>query len=310
MRTRLLSWLVCLPLWLSAQTKEWAPIGAKWYYNWQELDFYELHSYIEYIVVKDTIVQNLPAKFVLKKAVNYNGNIENETSLLIREDNQKVFWFNQNNNSFSLIYDFSLEKGDTLMTPIEIVGCDSVSPIIVDSVTFIKVGNTILKKQYLSYTAYNSHFIGRDYTFTYELIEKIGSEFDFLYIPSTLIEDRFAYSGLRCYIDQEITYHTLWWLERFGTASCDTIINTSIIKHSLPVEIKVFPNPFESFVTIVSQQPLNQIDLYSVMGHKINSYPCYKQCKITLNLSAYNSGIYFLQIYSNTINFKLKILKK
>ncbi|MEJ5265358.1 MAG: T9SS type A sorting domain-containing protein [Bacteroidales bacterium] len=310
MRSKLLIGIVLLPLYLNAQTKEWAPIGAKWYYNIQNLSIYKQHGYIEYIVLKDTVILTLPAKLVLKKIVDYKGNEENENPLIVREENQRVYWFNPTSNSFSLIYDFSLKKGDTLRTSVEIYACDSVSPIIVDSITYVTVGEITLKKQYLSYTIYNSYYIGGDYTFTYEIIEKVGSEEDFLMLPSTLIGDNFAYTGLRCYIDNELTYHSHFWSTNFGNVSCDTLINTTDVKATSSSEIKIFPNPVESHFTIVSQQPLKYVEIYNSIGQKIISYPSHGQFYNTLNLTTRKSGVYFIKIFTNTAILNYKILKK
>lgn len=205
-----------------AQT-EWFPVGAKWYYNLQELEQYKADGYRVFTVMKDTIVDSKQSKCISKTSINYKGQILNSEDIIMRVDNKRVYWYN--NDSFQLIYDFSLNPGDTLERNVSTIGCDSVSPIIVDSITETSINGVLIKIQHLSYVGYNTHFNGEDFTFRKTIMGKIGIEDNFMYEPFTCsIDDNFAFTGLRCYIDNNLEYHSDWWKNIYNNIACDTLI--------------------------------------------------------------------------------------
>ncbi len=91
--------------------KEWAPIGATWYY-----DFYEQMAtgYVKIESVKDTVVASKPCRFLLitESAYEYPGVYKTYKldSLITYQEGDKVFLFT--NNKFVLIYDFNPTVGD------------------------------------------------------------------------------------------------------------------------------------------------------------------------------------------------------
>ena len=116
--------LLYLPIFV--QSQNWFPNGATWYYNYQEQFAFPANGYTKYTVIKDTIIISRPAKLIKRETIRYNGNIILDDSLFVREDSSKVYYYK--NNSFKLMYDFTLNVGDTLYINLNSSACDSVKP--------------------------------------------------------------------------------------------------------------------------------------------------------------------------------------
>lgn len=69
--------------------------------------------------------------------------------------------------------------------------------------------------------------------------------------------------------------------------------------------LKIYPNPTTSFVTINSTSIIDKIDVYNLLGSKIHTTTNTN----TLDLSKYNSGIYTLKIHSGNQFVNKKIIK-
>jgi hypothetical protein len=134
--------------------QNWYPTGAEWYYNWQVLLDYPAHGYTQYTVDKDTIIASKSAKKIISRSYNFNnGNISSSSVYYLREDNSVVYRWT--GSEYSLMYDLTLEKGDTFDIKVSLQeGCDSISAIIIDSVGHKPIDGMNLKVQYFSYTAY------------------------------------------------------------------------------------------------------------------------------------------------------------
>tara|TARA_R110002049_G_scaffold18043_1_gene69405 strand:+ start:9760 stop:11529 length:1770 start_codon:yes stop_codon:yes gene_type:complete len=79
--------------------------------------------------------------------------------------------------------------------------------------------------------------------------------------------------------------------------------NLSTAEYIDDASTKIYPNPFSDSIIIQSKQPIQNIDLFTVTGQKVNGTQL-KNNK--LNLSNLKSGVYFLRINQKTY----KIIKK
>jgi len=72
----------------------------------------------------------------------------------------------------------------------------------------------------------------------------------------------------------------------------------------IPNEVLVFPNPTFDKVTVSSLEKINTIEIYNVLGEKINTMNDLKQLPIIIgtkneiDLSGFTKGIYFIKIYT------------
>jgi len=76
-------------------------------------------------------------------------------------------------------------------------------------------------------------------------------------------------------------------------------------------KILVYPNPSLSGVFTISNKSciIRSVDIYNVLGQKVNSIYEINTLKYNLDLSSFNSGIYYLKIKGDAYEDDLKIIK-
>jgi hypothetical protein len=297
--------LIFLPV--ITQSQNWYPIGATWYYNYQDLLPFPAHGYTKYTVVKDTVVDSKQSKLVTMETVRYNGNTTLIDSIIVREDSSKVYYYN--NNSFQLMYDFTLNIGDTLGIDITSPSCDSVSPLIVDSIKILNIDGIDLKVQFIKgIYFYDPTWGGQSDTLTYKIVERVGYARVFFFNPVCQIGDEFGWNGLRCYNDSNISYQGNQW-DYFYPYPCDTLINgaTGIMK--IPEnenKVVCFPNPATDFVSVKFNDNTAltySLNLYNAIGKLIKSMVLDKNEKtIKFDIRNLSEGLYFINAINTSGN--------
>jgi hypothetical protein len=299
---------------MSTKAQNWYPKNTKWTFDSPELlPTYMAHGYTEYKVVEDTIINDTTAKLITVDRVSYSGNrFYKKDSLFVHEANSKVYFWN--GSRFKLMYDFTLEVGDTLDVGIDLGSCDSVSAIIVDSISTINLNGHDLQVQYISYTMFAESQYGSTETINEKIIERIGIEEQegLIYTRKCLLDEKFNLTGLRCYSDDDISYKSTWWTNYFYGADCDSLINgiTANIHKTESGEFLVYPNPSNDFVTISTKNTDDfYIELYNSSGIKLSKTDLSKTTIIDLH--KYQPGLYLIKIYQNlTEVYAYKIIKK
>lgn len=303
---------------LIGQSQSWYPIGATWYFNFQEQLSFPANGFTKYSVVKDTIVDGYTSKLLSKNVIRYNGDTISTGWLIVREENSKAYYYYY--NLFKLMYDFSLNIGDTLNLDISGYACDSVSPLIVDSIKYINLNGTNIRIQYLNgIFYYNSSYGGQSDTKTYKIVERVGSDLygtslddNFFFNPVCEVSDQFIWNGLRCYNDSNISYTGNYFSLHYPLAPCDTLIDgsTGINNFSLNEnQILLFPNPSSDFINVKGISDIQNIEIYNSYGKLINTFKpkCSNYC---VDIKSYLQGVYILIIYENNITPKyFKIIK-
>ena len=198
-------------------------IGTKWYYNKQSLTSYPSHGYVVYEVVGDTLIENKSCKRVLSTSVSADGSTSKQHDKFIFYENSKSIYYYLN-GKFDLMYDFGLNKGDELKVKIlSDASNNPVSPLIIDSTSTIQVNGQTLKVQYVSWS-YMDPFQNVIVKGERKLIESIGNEDAFLFTPSCLQSEYFAYLGLRCVSSSNMSYTSPYWSNHFKDYSCDQVV--------------------------------------------------------------------------------------
>ena len=78
------------------------------------------------------------------------------------------------------------------------------------------------------------------------------------------------------------------------------------------LQFSVYPNPADQQITVVLDQLANQhceAVMYDMMGRKVAEYSLNDNCN-TLNISNLNSGIYLLQLKSESQTAIQKVIKR
>lgn len=303
---KLIFFIIFIPV--LAQSQNWFPIGATWYYNYREQQIFPAIGYTKYTVIKDTVVDSKPSKLIIQETVRYNGDTLPTNFIIVREENSKVYYYY--NNTFRLMYDFTLNVGDTLAIDISSSYCDSVSPLIVDSIKNININGINLRVQYVKGIYYYSGvWQGLVDTITFPIIEKVGNDVynnstnNFFFNPVCFVGEGFILNNLRCYIDSNILYKGgSYYNQNLGYSyPCDTLINgsmgiTELSKNENTIEI--FPNPSSEFVTVKAVSAINKIEVYDSYGKLLSTFQ--PGCNdFTINIKSYLQGVYFFIVKSN-----------
>jgi hypothetical protein len=210
---------------------EFAPIGAIWHYN-TPVDLNEDPALLDYFTIEstgDTLVNGLTMRKVGPHLMHQQGH--------------KVYYWAA--DSLNLIYDFSIEEGNTIT--LNMKGCDTGNGVIyktlfhVDQVTTVLVNNQPLKQ--FKGVAVHTLPNGLEYTLDYTYMERIGS-------LRTMVEDYFfCYTiigalpeWVRCYTENG----QVWQTPRFqfyGQPDC-TYKATNSTRNSYEfAQFEISPNP-------------------------------------------------------------------
>ena len=185
-----------------------APLGAEWYFNMSSFMGSPV-SYYHMEVLGDTIIQDHNCQ-IISPAYLPTGNNGNE---YIYEENNKVYWYNQTSNSFTTLYDFSAEEGESWIC--QIASC--VFQVTVYAVDNVSWNGRIYRRQHV--VSQGGEY-GSD-AFTGYIIEGIGYQYGLFPCSGAceggIIYDESSPDFIRCYIENgQILYHQ-------GDIPCDYI---------------------------------------------------------------------------------------
>lgn len=89
---------------------------------------------------------------------------------------------------------------------------------------------------------------------------------------------------------------------------CLTTVLLSNVRFEF-LDISVYPNPAENFITIQTTRSIDSISIYNLLGSKILENMNYNQSK-GLDISQLKSGIYLLHLESEGVTGVIKFIKK
>ena len=200
-------------------------------------------------------------------STGYKGAIRQDTTV------KKVFYVPPTDTAEQLLYDFTLQVGDTVRGYIEAFTFPTAD--IVQSIDSVLVGNTYRKRWNIN-SCYNIHFI-----------EGIGSTYGLFELTPGCITDQADYSLICFQQNGQPLYPDT-------TTNCHLITSINSIDNYSD-QIKVFPNPSNgSFTVDFDTTDITEIQLTNLLGNIIMKQQTDKQTQIKIdNLK---SGIYILTI--------------
>jgi len=166
------------------QDSTWAPTGAIWYYTYASWPSPWIDvSYLTYESKGDTLIQG-------KSCRNIND------LYIMYKDSGKVFYFNDYDTTFYLLYDFLSDVNETWTVHPPDSPQDSFV-VIVDSIATWTVNSKLFKIQYIS------HLDPDDWLFWFDgpIIENIGWYYDLIPWPGAADPTP---GPIRCYEDSLI----------------------------------------------------------------------------------------------------------
>jgi len=217
------------------------------------------------------------------------------------------------NESEILLYDFSLQVGD------EVLSYDFIFPtrrhnvlIRVEAIDYVLIGEKLRKRMNVRVTD-----LSRDFFRNHVWIEGIGNMDGFLRSTfGTPIAGGGPISLLCFFQNDELIYKNdnvwiynpedidifedcfAWWIR--GSQS-----NTHDIKNS---NIKIYPNPVADILTVsCSNNAISRIEIFDNLGRKVYS----QAYKNTINVGHFSKGLYFLKVYDTNEQVSVfKFIKK
>lgn len=288
MKNLLLLILITYALPTKAQTSIYHPFpdsNAVWNVNyslyWCNLfdPFNEQYSYLidgdttinsttYHKIISPFIEKTIPTCTSYVNRSGYKGCIRQDTTL------KQVYLIPGSNNVEEILYDFSLQVGDTLNGYL----FQSCPAIVVISIDSILIDNSFRKRWWVMPT-----FLESDSS---SIIEGIGFsiglfEYSCIFIdgPTTL---------LTCFRQNGNTLYP-----NFST-TCDIITTNSNIPE-LNSTFSFYPNPFHSTATFNSNTLKAKLKIYNTFG-KIERIETIISHSITINRNGLSDGIYFYQL--------------
>jgi len=231
----------------------------------------------------DTIVNSIVYKKVYTSTEEYPVNWD--LWCLMREDTNKKVWIRRPPNEVDYImYDFTVEAGDSIL-----VGFIEPVYIYIDSINLITVNQEVRKKYWFSCKA-------RPY-YKETWIEGVGSDKGICWSGSASVVG--GWFRLLCMSEnQELIYTNP------NYESCYLI--TSINKIDKPI-IQIYPNPAKNLLRIenIKNIEIESMSLTNMNGQIIKEFD---SKKTQLNISEIASGLYFLKISYKNGEFTEKLM--
>ena len=273
----------------------WPEPGAKWYY-----DYFSVSAsgyillYSDHQIIKNGILCDVFTEEIYYSTLGPMGNIIQGSSITLDafytfSRNDSVFYLNEEENHFYLLYDFNAVVGDRWNTGSPTPICeDSLGVVTIDSSGTTTINGFPLKWTYAALDS-NSSFghHGR-------IMERIGGVGTYMF-PQILacIADAAEGGSLRCYEDPA------FGLYKTGTTDCNYLI-TGIEKRASLQGSKIYPTPVqdELHIDLVKQQQLPaSVRIFSLEGRllKTKQLPALKN---TLDLGGIENDWLLIEISS------------
>ncbi len=266
----------------TAQVTEFAPLGAKWYYNFQA--FIPPPFGVRPFVVEVVSKEIYQGKSCSKLDGGSGGSETVPEPLYIYEQQDSVFFYSELSSRFELLYDFGAQAGDSwVIGGLNGGDVDSLA-IHVDSTSQWLINGQTLKVLHISYPIVPFEWGDR-------IVAGIENPF-FLTPHYGLVEEKAI--GLRCYTDAENDFHFVWY-------PCDTILQTlQVSELDQKPNISVSPNPVHEYIRIeMDAHAAGAIfNLYHITGQRATSAPIIQGTNDLNNLNI-KGGIYFWEVVSN-----------
>ena len=246
--------------------------------------------YIHYQFLNDTIINGQSYEQLYLKDLSLSQIEWRPLNTFLREEQSKIYLVN-NDQSESLLYDFSLQVNDTFHLQTSNTNCIFLATAI-DSIT---LSNTEKRKRITLIQADDPNPAQPVYGYNY-WVEGIGS------LTSLINYGRSCYTDydldLLCYYEEKgLAY------EKSNNSNC---LLTSIKESPIPT-IKVFPNPSQDFFFIESPETITNLSIYNNLG-QLMKIDFNKQ---QIDISHLSRGVYFIHLQTkNKEIYSQKFIKK
>ena len=272
--------------------------NAAWHTVGYSINTDDIWSF-RYAIYGDTIINSVEYSKVYEMSDTIISDPDNSYFAAIRENDKKQVFAKIPGFPESILYDFSLEVGDTICY--DIGALIAVNDVWFDELTHCKfvteIDSFILNNQEYR----KSWVLENYYGCQFRWIEGIGSIMQYGYglfnpfIYST--SDGGDYYNFACFKHND---EILYLNNPYGD-SCFCGYTTSIKKTDADKQdiLTLIPNPAKDIVTVsvnLDYQTNLKLTITDIAGNKIETFTNIDN-EITINLSDYDSGLYLIQVF-------------
>ena len=299
MRILVIMQLIMLPVMGFGQ--DWSPIGAEWYYDIT----YAFSGNIDYHRIYCDSVISINGTDCKRIDIDYCAcNNYFCDQLYTFAQNDTIFFYNPDVNSFQILYDFSAVLGDEWI--INTKDDDILQEIVVhiDSVSVMDINSFNLPVFYVTYSYFYDVGFGLEDGNTYNstIIKNIGDLNFLINVISPWVGacDVDYLSNLRCYQDSQLGFYSNGYRD-----SCDYRYVWTSLREDQNASLKLYPNPVTDVLNIENDFSTNRsFYLYDVNGRLV-----IRGNSTKIDLSYLQSGLYFLNIINNNSSETYRIIK-
>ncbi len=269
----------------SGFSQTWAPDGAKWHYtlNFLSATYY---SYNSYTVQGDTVINGTTCSRLRRHT--YSCNYRPDTEYMYRDSNKVYFW-NSGDSSFSLLYDFGAQTGDSYkIAPVETIfptpPYDTIT-VTVDSVYTLNINGQNRQVQ----VVHQSRAAWPNIVTNHSIIEGIGSTWQ-MFTWDNIICDSQWDRELRCYEDTLLgAYNTE------VADSCDEeFFGTTAMDQGIQSHFTVYPKPASEFVSWKGvENGYVKARLIDIKGQVIREV---ETAERKIDVRELENGLYFIEV--------------
>lgn len=202
------------------------------------------------------------------------------TDIYIREDvdNQKVYRYYSDEDSEELLFDFTLNAGDTI------------NWMIIDTVYYYKTTDSISRK------VLDFGYSGPEQP-TFAMVEGIGGPWGPFEKPQWWFEN---YLFPMCY---KIVNNEIYYSQCYELTTVDR-------KEMNPLEISYYPNPVKDFLTIDIPivNTMCQVKVIDINGQLLKEE--LGSGSLKLDFSSFSPGVYFIKVYSGIEVSGFRVVKE
>jgi len=289
--------------------------SSQWVYTLPDPYGNPLAGYNVYNYIRDTIVQENNCKFI--ECDNPDLNV------IVYENNQDVYYYQD--ERFKLLYDFSVNKNDTVFLDIRAVSFRIVDEQVIPLDTTLSVESIVTKVDSIQFldTVYlrritveiypeADFLINSTWPETISYVEKLGYLLDG-FIP--IIIEGFSPSinndrSLRCYSDDNLSIITDFWKQFSQDCYYTTAVGENVVENFM-----IFPNPFTNALNITNSASVTTksffIEIIDYTGKKVYNSYLTKDNSVQLSLGHLRKGMYFIifRYENSTLYNAIKLMK-
>lgn len=242
---------------LCQSNKEFAPIGAEWYFG-RIFSSTSAIDYNKYHVLGDTMINSKLCKTI--EVLHSTCNLMPK-SFYFYQDSDKIYYTSKADDPFLLLYDFGKTSGESWWMEVKNDNDASIDSILI---SVIDVRDTIINDHSMDVMYIT---MGKSYNwigFDGKIYKYIGHEKDLFPFISGTCDESFNHM-LRCFISDTNSLSIVFDLQK----TCD-YSNVKIMDFNYSTLNNVYPNPVEGFLFFEnSNHNKIQISIYDNLGRII-----------------------------------------